>query len=493
MANIADLEFYFASKYLGSDGDTLTEQTADAGGSTTTLVDAALTEADDYWNGALCVFEDDTTTAALQGHVAHVKDFDAATDTLTFWSTLPAAVAAGDTYRLILGGNYRSSLQAQGYEVTAGPSNVTGVTIDVYGDANGAGDGTLSYTNADTSLTWTPPGGSAGSKVDVSSNGTYDLFGADNDKYITITVVAASLPGTDQTDTITAALRTGEIFPDMEGDESRDGKIRHWLFPVENGNGADTLASCTAYLQSSETITAATTTAAGKDTSAGSLACTDLSNWPTSGWMHNDTKNDVAYFYSRSGNTVYLKSRADACSVGFDAGGGGGANEIAVGDTVTGAGGASGEVVAIQIDSGTFAGNDAAGTLYLQSYNGTAFVNDEAVSVGATQVAIADGTETVGLRDHTAQSWDSGDTVSLLPSIDIGLDAPSTGQFESPETESHAPAGVTFSCPTTLADGLSIGDLAASATYGLWVRDWAVPDTRPQATVTDKILVDAVI
>lgn len=72
--------------------------TVDAGGTTTTLVDAALTQANDYWNGSRVVAR--TGTAGNLGAVREVTDFASATDTLTLPLALPAAPVAGDTYRL---------------------------------------------------------------------------------------------------------------------------------------------------------------------------------------------------------------------------------------------------------------------------------------------------------------------------------------------------------------------------------------------------------
>jgi hypothetical protein len=62
------------------------------------------------------------------------------------------------------------------------------------------------------------------------------------------------------------------------------------------------------------------------------------------------------------------------------------AGPIKVGDTVTGAGGATGVVTAVVVYSGTWAGNNAAGYLCIKSKTGT-FVDNESLSVGATPMA----------------------------------------------------------------------------------------------------------
>lgn len=74
--------------------NSLTAQTADAGSTASTLKDAALVQADGYWTGAIVTM----TAGANVGLSRQVASFDAATDTCTFYSAFPAAIAAGDTY-----------------------------------------------------------------------------------------------------------------------------------------------------------------------------------------------------------------------------------------------------------------------------------------------------------------------------------------------------------------------------------------------------------
>ena len=64
-----------------------TRLTADSG-TTTTLTDAGLTQADDYWNGSLLIFR----TGTNSGRTAIVTDFDAASNTITFAPAVPDAV-----------------------------------------------------------------------------------------------------------------------------------------------------------------------------------------------------------------------------------------------------------------------------------------------------------------------------------------------------------------------------------------------------------------
>lgn len=93
---------------------------------------------------------------------------------------------------------------------------------------------------------------------------------------------------------------------------------------------------------------------------------------------------------SRTGEqpwTGYGGAPADGMfALGFDAGIVGQAPGI--GDTVTGAGGSTGVIVAYHLTSGAWETSDAAGILYLKQTS-AAFTNDEALSIGGVQFATA--------------------------------------------------------------------------------------------------------
>jgi len=73
------------------------------GGSKTTVVDtAALTQADDYWNGRRVYITSTTDGLAPQGETRKVADFANSTWTLTVEMAFSTAVAAGDTYQIAI-------------------------------------------------------------------------------------------------------------------------------------------------------------------------------------------------------------------------------------------------------------------------------------------------------------------------------------------------------------------------------------------------------
>ena len=239
------LKFYRASKDGASDGFTLQAVTVDTGSDASNIIDAAITDADGTWDDAHIRFDDATTTSALQGVIARVKSWTLSTNTLELQTALPATPVNTDTAVLWLGGNYRSATEIDGMQSTA-PSNVTGVTIDAVADMNGTGNGTLTYTNATTVLQWTAPSGTIGAAVDVSIDGTYTLYDSDTNKWITVTVVAASLPGSDQSDSLTLSRTAEDVIYDIKGAESDAGATRYFPILAKNETGA-TLTDLRAY------------------------------------------------------------------------------------------------------------------------------------------------------------------------------------------------------------------------------------------------------
>lgn len=96
-------------------------------------------------------------------------------------------------------------------------SNITGVTVYHVSKANGAGDGTLTYTQATNILTWTAPGGSVGTAVELTADGKIDIFDSDINKFVRVLVDTANLPGGNQTDTITITAINGSGFATSVG------------------------------------------------------------------------------------------------------------------------------------------------------------------------------------------------------------------------------------------------------------------------------------
>lgn len=135
-------------------------------------------------------------------------------------------------------------------QVGTGVTNITGVVIDdAAGNAEGAG--TLSYVTATGELTWQAFGeGVAGAAVAVGgADGKYAIPSSAGG-YLFVTVTAASLPGTDQSDTVTIANLANKVFDDISPAESFAGDTEYRCLYIMNTNGTDTAFGVTVWVQS---------------------------------------------------------------------------------------------------------------------------------------------------------------------------------------------------------------------------------------------------
>ena len=99
------------------------------------------------------------------------------------------------------------------------------------------------------------------------------------------------------------------------------------------------------------------------------------------------------YVYSSTDNSTYDTQEYDSwvipnCrQVDYDAG----TASFVIGETVTSASSGTATVKNFTITSGSFAGNDAAGVIYLEDISGT-FANDDSLTGGTNGAAVQDGT-----------------------------------------------------------------------------------------------------
>lgn len=93
-------------------------------------------------------------------------------------------------------------------------SSIAGVTPGTFGpgqDTTRQGPGSLFYDQSADTLAYRGPGDvTYGTPVDVSSDGTYAIRSDNPSKYITVTIVAASLPGSDAEVLVNEASTTEE-------------------------------------------------------------------------------------------------------------------------------------------------------------------------------------------------------------------------------------------------------------------------------------------
>lgn len=146
-------------------------------------------------------------------------------------------------------GGIKSSHVVRSKTVT-GISNVTGVTVL---DAPGSTNGSLAFTASGTTAVWTPTGGTASAAVNIGADGRYALQGANADAsagWLYISVTAASLPGTNQSDTLTVTAAANQTFDDISKVESYDGDVEYRCFYLHNAHPTDPFIGCKLYIGS---------------------------------------------------------------------------------------------------------------------------------------------------------------------------------------------------------------------------------------------------
>ena len=117
---------------------------------------------------------------------------------------------------------------------------ITGVAID---DAmgNNVGSGSLFFDQSANTLRWTPPGGSAGTPIDVTGDDVYAIQGGGDGGVLLVTVTNASLPSSDQTNTIVIANNTENIMDDVTKAEAKAGESDYRGLYFENAHTSDSM------------------------------------------------------------------------------------------------------------------------------------------------------------------------------------------------------------------------------------------------------------
>lgn len=91
-------------------------------------------------------------------------------------------------------------------------ANIGGLKVYHVSRENGSGPGTLTYSKAVNTLTWTPPGGFPGEAVKLTRDGKYKVRGADETRYVRVLVSTDALPATDAADDVTITALDGAKY-----------------------------------------------------------------------------------------------------------------------------------------------------------------------------------------------------------------------------------------------------------------------------------------
>jgi hypothetical protein len=298
---IAALELLYLHRALGTDGATPTQFTA-SGGSSSSASSAGLSEPDGTWDGAVVRWN----AGPNAGRFSTVESF--AAGTLQLADPLPTPVASGHTFTLFLGGKFASSERVPQL-ATPGLAAVTGFAVVFAAALNGEGTGVLAYDAGAQTLTWQPPGGSAGAPVAVAALLAGDrvaVFGGgsaveETSRFLLLERNEDDLPDDDAEDDLSLDLVPASFLARVRGAQAASGVVTYRPFAIRNG-GAATVLDVQVYCATPFPAATATTLAAGLGTGAGVLQAASLDGWGGAGWVYNATKGDVRYYYDRSGN-----------------------------------------------------------------------------------------------------------------------------------------------------------------------------------------------
>ena len=452
------LGIFYTSKDLATSETDLPNRIVGSGSTVFTINVPALTQANDYWNGAVGVFVGTSTTAALRGFFFHVRRWDSATKTLTLAQPLPAIPSAGDTFKLIASGQTASNVEVYTMKVggkqpeieTVTGTQVTGVTIKKASALLGEGTLTLSYiVSPARAISIRMGSGNNGPEVALTANATnLPVYNSDLSGFLLVDVTYSSLSTAARTDTFTISAPKGNFIPCFEGYETNDGvgRTRYHLVVAKN-KSVSPLDAMTAFsIWTGKPVGTQANMSGAHSFSTdtpGSFNVGSAANWPTRGfWVRNRTCNagagDLRYIDYRSGNTCYVKPVTWGYLQFRN-----GTVELRNGTAITGGTSNANAIVdQVVLTGGSWSAGTATGTLTLKKFTGT-FSNSEQIRIDGNQVALAAAVSTRGFRGFTAVTWANNDRVEPASDIDIGINLPSGGFYRSPENVNIMPEGVT--------------------------------------------------
>lgn len=377
-------------------------------------------------------------------------------------------------------GNYRSSTRVGGLGVTR-TSAISNITIDYASRKNGVGNGTLTAPTSNT-LTWTPPGGTAGPAVTILNGETKILEGGGTggaSKYIQVSRTStANLTGTE-TDALAIAYNGVIGMANAASSEAAIGSTKYRGEMLLNGNSVDVgiLKVFVGTLGTRQTSDSAQLGATG----SGTITTTgSFSTWPNSGFARiqqsGGTLREIVYYTSRTSTSLTI-SRAITTAV-FT---GTGLDDLSSGGTYSG--GPQTNII-VEIDGegtpDTFQWSLDGGSTWEDTtvaITGSAQTLQEGITITFAATTGHDSGDQWAFVAHsgraqlgtTAGAGSSSDTVDTVPGIRLAIESVSSNHIQTIGDEDTEPTGRSWSTGITGATGLSIGTLAASGLYGLWI------------------------
>jgi hypothetical protein len=497
------LGLYYPSKELTTADSPLPDRTVSTGSTTMNIVTSSLNETSDYWNGAVGFFCGNSTNV-LRGLTFHVRKWDATNKSLQITTPLPVAPAAGDTFRIFVGGKIASSQDVLAMKVsgkqpeveTVQSTAITGITIRKVSALLGEGTLTMYYTYSSTLRTLKIKMGSDvfGPEVAITSDTTtVALYDKNQAGFVVVDVAYPLLRTASYQDTFTLTTPKGNLIPNFEGYETNDGfgRTRYHLVVAKNKMPTPQDVMNALGIWTSKPIGTPSVLSSSYSYSLNYTApllvyapsASNFADWPTRGfWIRNKNKNDLRYVDYRSGNILYTKI-VDWGNLTFK----NGTTELTSGMTIANAA-TSPTITAIidqvTLDNGSYSSGNASGSLVLKKYTGNGvFGTTSNIYVNGQTAAIGNGVSTRGYRGKVAQNWSTTDTIEPISDIDIGIDIPSGNFFKDPSNENTAPNGITFGLYPAQDECLTHDYLTGGSSIGIWLRQTILDGTQARENI----------
>lgn len=129
---------------------------------------------------------------------------------------------------------------------------LAGIRIRFVSGENGIGDGVLKATGA-SAITWTPPGGTAGTAVTIANGETLLVEGADTDKYVRIGRTSATDLTGEEVVHCLDQFNGAVGFDNVTSAEASAGDVEYRAIFLENV-GSTTMDNVTVWLESAATL-----------------------------------------------------------------------------------------------------------------------------------------------------------------------------------------------------------------------------------------------
>ena len=495
------LGLFYPSKELIAPGAASPDRIVGPGSTLLNIATTSLTEATDFWNGAVGFFCG-SSTATLRGITFHVRKWDKENGKLQITSPLPTIPVAGDMFKLFVGGKTSSAQEVLSMKVsnkqpevdTVNGPNITGITIKKASAMLGEGTLELYYTGSTKSLKLRMNGGDYGQEVFLTADAqNVPIYNKDLAGFILVDVVFSSLRTSSYySDSYTLTTPKGNLIPNFEGFETNDGygRTRYHLVVAKNKSTSTLDAmNCFSIWTGKPAGTASTPNGTYGISYAApqSMTISNATTWPTRGfWIRNKTRNDLRYVDFRSGNTLYLKA-IDWGVMTFKTG----KIEIKPGMTLgnsTSNPSISAVVDQVILSSGSWTNGDAAGTFHFKKYTGTSvFGTTSNLYLGDQLAAVGNGTSSRGFRGLQAQAWYNGDVVEPTSDIDIGVNLPAGGYFRDPVNENTTPEGIVFGHYPSQDECLIVESLLGGASVGIWIKQTIIDGTQARENLEGDI------